>query len=238
MTTSNNQPVADNQTNATSEETKASSKEYNFAQLRKAREQAEYGLEQERQQRLKAEAELETLRKSRASIPEGEDDDFDDSEPYIDKKSLKKHLKRAKQENRQEIVQDVEQRVQKAVEEERKRNEELRMKFEYPDFNEILNEENAQKLMDKRPQLAQKILRIPDEQLRKELAYQAIKELNIHKKEEPKSNVQDQINKNQKPLYYTPSGMGAPGSNAVDFSEVGQKNAWENMKKLIKNRRS
>lgn len=236
MTTDTSQNPSEN--SPQSEEAKQSNKEYNFAQLRKAREQADIEKEQERQARMRLEQELDNLKRSRSSIPEGEDDIDDDSEPYIDKKSLKKHLKRSKLETAREITQDIEQKVQNAVAEERKRNDELRMKLEYPDFNEVLNEETAQKLMEKRPQLAQKILKIPDEQLRKELAYQAIKELGLHKKEEPKSTIQDQISNNKRSLYYTPSGMSGPSGNPVDFSETGQKKAWEMMQSKIKSRRA
>lgn len=234
----NNEITSTNNQQVELDDSKTSNKEHNFAQLRKSKEQAEYERDSERQARQRLETEIASLKNSKPAIPEGEDDDFDDSEPYIDKKALKKHLSKMEKRNDEKINQRAEEISRKAIEDERRRNQDFRLKAEYPDFNEILTEDNAQKLLEKKPELAQKILRIPDEQLRKEMAYQAIKDLNIHKKEEVKTNVQDRIAQNQRSPYYMPSNVGTPPSAASDFTEQGKKAAYAKMQDLLKNRRA
>jgi hypothetical protein len=101
-----------------------------------------------------------------------------------------------------------------------------------------MNEETVQKLATSHPQLAEKILKIPDENLRKEMAYQTIKTLSLHKPEDKKSTVQDQINQKQRSYYYRPTGIATPPiTDSSDFSEVGKKQAYEKVQALIRAKR-
>lgn len=237
MTTnqSNNQEIVTNsQQDATP--SKSNDKEYNFAQLRKKQEQTEYELNKEREERARLTEQVETLKSQKSKTDD--DDDDNDAEPYIDKKTLKKHIRKLKEENETIITQKAEEIANRVLEQERKNNEVYRLKSMYPDFNEVLNEQTAQKLSERHPELADKILKVPDEQLRKEMAYQAIKSMNLHKPDAPKTNTQDQINQKQRTPYYYPSGVANPAANSVsDFSDVGKKQAWEKMQSLIKNRK-
>ena len=230
-----NQDSPDNSQN-TATPSKSNDKEYNFAQLRKKQEQTEYELNREREERARLAEQIETLKNQKPKIDDEDDDN--DAEPYIDKKTLKKHIRKLKEENETIITQKAEEIANKVLEQERKNNEVYRLKTMYPDFNEVLNEQSAQKLSERYPELADKILKVQDEQLRKEMAYQTIKTMNLHKPDPPKTETQDQINQKQRSHYYYPSGVATPPSvGSSDFSDVGKKQAWEKMQTLIKNRR-
>lgn len=238
MTTQNtSQESLDNTQNAQTP-SKPNDKEYNFAQLRKKAEQTEYELGREREERAKLSEQVEALKAQNSQTTVQDDDDDGDNEPYIDKKTLKKHIRKLKEENETIITKKAEEIANRMLEQERRNNEVYRLKTMYPDFYDVLNEQTAQKLSEKHPELADKILKIPDEQLRKETAYQTIKSMNLHKPDPPSTNTQDQINQKQRSHYYYPSGIATPAANnTTDFSEVGKKQAWEKMQSLIKNRK-
>lgn len=204
------------------QEQKPSDKEYNFAQLRKQ-------VEQERAARLQAEEKANQLMQQHAQKQSGDDDDHDD-EPYIDKRRLKKELVKVVQQTSSDTDTKINNAVQKALSEER-RNMWLKNNA---DFYEVMN--HAQKFAEKDPELAETILEMPDTFERQKLVYKNIKALGLHKKEEPKSTIQDTVNKNQRNPYYQPSGVGtAPYASQADYSPAGQKNAHDKMQEL-KNR--
>ncbi len=241
MSTDSTQTVqqsAENQTQESS--TKSKDKELNFAALRRQKEQAEHELQQERDRRTALEAQIEANKAQAISTQhpsQDDEDDLDDNEPYVDKKSLKRHLRKFERINDEKITRKAEEIAQKLLADERKAYQEIRLKSEMPDFEHVVTEESAQRLSEKYPDLAKRILKVADENLRKELAYQTIKDLSLHKKEEPKSNVQEQIAAKQRVPYYYPSNIASPPATSTDFSETGKKNAYEKMQSLIKNRR-
>lgn len=198
---------------------KQSDKEYNFAQIRKQ-------LEQERAARQQAEEKANQLMAQHAQKQHVDDDDGDD-EPYIDKKRLKKELVKVVQQTNTDTDTKINNAVQKALAEER-RNSWMKNN---PDFYDVMN--HAQKFAEKDPELAETILEMPDTFERQKLVYKNIKALGLHKKEEPKSSIQETVNKNQRNVFYQPSGIAAaPYAATADFSETGQKNAHQKMKEL------
>lgn len=205
-----------------------SDKEYNFAQLRKQ-------LEQEKQARLQTEQRLAQMEQERASPKQSYVNDDDDSdEPYIDKKTFRKELSRFGQDINKTIDQKAEEKARTMLEQERQSN----FYKQNPDFNQIMSPDMIQKFAEKHPDTAESLLEMPDGFARQKLLYRAMKDVGIHKKEEPKQSMQDAINSNKKPLYYQPAGVNAPPYAAAgDFSPAGQKNAYEKMKGLINNRR-
>ena len=209
----------DSQEQPIQEQAKQSDKEYNFAQIRKQ-------LEQERAARVSAEEKAAQLMAQHAQKQHMDDDDGDD-EPYIDKRRLKKELVKVVQQTNTDTDTKINNAVQKALAEERRN---MWMKNN-PDFYEVMN--HAQKFADKDPELAETILELPDTFERQKLVYKNIKALGLHKKEEPKSTIQDTVNRNQRSPYYQPSGVGsAPYASQADFSDSGQKNAYTKMKEL------
>lgn len=198
-------------------------KEYNFAQLRKQAEQERYY----RQQAELKTAELEKQLQNKAQS--ANEDDDDDSEPYVDKRKLKKELSKFEQNSKQVTQSEVQRQVQQALSEERKQN----WMKNNPDFYEVM--QHAEKFAQKDPELAETILEMPDTFERQKLVYKNIKALGIHKKEEPKVSIQETIDKNKRSPYYQPSGVGsAPYASAGDFSDSGQKNAYAKMQDLKK----
>lgn len=193
-------------------------KELNFAKLREQ-------LNQERQARLQSEQRIQELEKSRQMAPP--DDEDDDGEPYVDRRKLRKELGRVVQQTKQETQSEIKQAVAQALNEERKQN----WMKNNPDFYEVM--QHAQKLADKDPELADTILELPDGFERQKLVYKNIKALNLHKKEEPKPSIQETIDRNRRSPYYQPSGVGtSPYASQSDFSQSGQKSAYEKMQQL------
>lgn len=203
-----------------------SDKEINFAKVRKQLEEERYA----RQVAEQKAAEIEKVYQERMAamkrdIPEGEDEP--DDEPYVDHKRLAKKLAKFEQNLEQKIDKKAEEKASRIFEEHRKQ-EWLRNNA---DFYEIMG--HAQAFADRDPELAETILQMPDTFERQKLVYKNIKALNLHKKEEPKSSVQDKIEANRRSPYYQPSGVASPGySTGGDFSSVGQKNAYQKMQEL------
>lgn len=199
---------------------KATDKELNFAQLRQQ-------IERERQEKLQLKNEIENLKKVVQDKPAIAEDDDSDDEPYVDHKRLKKELGKVIKQSSTETANAVQTAVNKALAEERQK---MWLKSN-PDFYEVM--QHAQTFADKDPELAETILEMPEGFERQKLVYKNIKALGLHKKEEPKSNVQDKIEQNRRSPYYQPSGVAnAPYSTTGDFSPTGQKSAYDKMKEL------
>lgn len=205
------------------DQTQSDTKEYNFAQLRKQVEQERAARQQAEQEKIQLMEQINRVATQKLAV----DDDDADDEPYIDRKRLKKELVKVVEKTTSDTDTKINNAVQKALAEER-RNTWMKSN---PDFYEVMN--HAQKFAEKDPELAETILEMPDTFERQKLVYKNIKALGLHKKEEPKSSIQDTVNKNQRNPYYQPSGIGtAPYASTADFSDVGQKNSYQKMKEL------
>lgn len=213
------------QDNQSPAEAKVSDKELNFRALEQKYKQQLELVERKAQE---AERKVQELEQRKAAL---QDEDEDDSEPYVDKKRLSKTLNRFGQSTKSDI-QNAMESAKAAAKEELK--QELWLD-QNPDFHDIL-ENNAEKLYQANPELAKSILKMPEGFERNKLAYQNIKALGLHKPPEKQSSIQDKIDANRRSPYYQPSGVGtAPYSNGGDFSPSGQKNSYDQMQAL-KNR--
>lgn len=202
-------------------EQKQNDKELNFRALEQKYQRA---LDQERQAREIAEA---ATRDALSRRPAQEDED-DDSEPYVDKKRLKKTMSQFGQNTQSEIQKAMEIAKQSA-------KEELKQEMwleNNPDFYDIL--QHAEKFAKKAPKLAETILRMPEGFERQKLVYQNIKELGIDKPKVEESSIQQKVDANRRGPYYQPTGMGsAPyAGQQSDYSPSGQKTAYDKMKEL------
>jgi hypothetical protein len=100
-----------------------------------------------------------------------------------------------------------------------------------PDFHEVLS--HAEKLALKDPELAESLLEMPEGFERQKLVYKTIKSQGLHKPEVKPSSIQDKIDSNRRGAFYQPTGVGsAPYSSQGDFSQGGQKQAYEKMQEL------
>lgn len=201
------------------QEPKANEKELNFRRLE---EKYERQLSQERQKREEAERAVQQY--SQQKIQEDEEDD---SEPYVDHKKLNKTLSKFGQ-NTQTEIQKAMEIAKKTAKEELKREMWLESN---PDFYDVLN--HAERFAQKAPKLAETILKMPEGFERQQLVYQNIKELGLHRAEEKQQSIQDKIDANRRSPFYQPSGVGAaPYAPVGDFSQNGQKQAYDKMKEL------
>ncbi len=195
-------------------------KEYNFAMLNKklqAETQARIEAERRAEEALKASQARQTL-----------DDDDDGDEPYVDHKRLNKKLSSFEKSMEQKIEQKAEL-IARAMVEKQKHESWLKAN---PDFKEVL-EKYADKFAAADPDLADSILEMPDNFERQKLVYKNIKALGLHKPPVHQQSIQDKIDANRRSPYYQPSGVGtAPYSGQGDFSQAGQKNAYDKMKEL------
>lgn len=201
------------------ETAKVSDKELNFRQL-----QAKYEkqLEQERLARLEAERKAQEWEKRQL-----ESDDEDDDDPYIDRKKLAKNLEKFGQKTKEYTKSEIQKAVGEALDNERKQNW-LKLNN---DFYDVM--QHAEKLANLDPELAETILKMPDNFERQKLVYRQIKTLGLHKPKEEKSDVQNRIDQNRRSPYYQPSGVAsAPYAGGGDFSPSGQKNAYQRMQEL------
>jgi len=191
-------------------------KEFNFRQIEKQ-------LQQERAARMEA----ERLLAERHQIPEETDDE---SEPYVDHKKLNKKLAKFGEATLKQTKAEIEQAVKAAVMQDR--NE--RYLKQNPDFYKVI-EQHAQKIEDMDPDLAESILHMPQGFQRDVLVYKNIKALGLDKPAVKQQTTQEKVDSNRKSPYYQPHGVGtAPYSSSSDFSDAGQKQAYEKMQALKK----
>ncbi len=211
---------------AQADNTAPNNKEINFrAQEKAMKDHYERQLAQERSERERLVAELENAKKMTVV------DDDDDSEPYVDKKKLVKTLDKFGKQHQQQTQSDIQNAVQMALKEERKKN----WLEKHSDFDKIL--EGADKLYEADPELAETILAMPPSFERQKLVYKNIKALGLDKEKQREPSIQEQIDAKKRGQYYQPSGLGsAPYAGVTsDFSQSGQKSAYEKMKNLIGN---
>jgi hypothetical protein len=207
------------------QENKQDAKEYNFRLL-------ERRLQMETQARMEAERKAQELEKRNAAKHEEEEED--DPEPYVDKKKLNKQLNKFGQNTQQDIQKAMEQ-AKYAAKEELKQEMWLEKN---DDFEQVMSEKNTEKFFHEHKELANTILRMPDNFERQKLVYQTMKRLGIDKPPQKQSDVQQKIDANRTKGAYQPSGVGAaPYVSGGDFSESGQKAAYDKVQALKKNLR-
>lgn len=196
--------------------------------LTRQRKYYEKQLEQERNARAQAEERAAQVEKvAQSKLRSNDDDDYDNDEPYIDKKTLERKLSKVTQKTFEETDNRINSAVQRALSEERKNT----WMKNNPDFYDVMG--HAEKFAQRDPELAETILEMPDSFERQKLVYKNIKALGIHKKEEPRPSIQETVDKNRRSPYYQPSSVGSPPYAAAgDFSPTGQKAAHDKMKEL------
>ncbi len=201
-------------------ENKVSDKELNFRNL-----EAKYQRELAQERAARAEVERKLEEKTRPHSPDDEDND---GEPYVDNKKLNKKLANFAQQQNQQTQSDIQKAIDTAVAAERKAN----WLKNNSDFYDVL--QHAEKFAQHDPELAETILQMPEGFERQKLVYKNIKSLGLHKPEAKPPSIQEKIDANRRSPYYQPSGVGsAPyAGSQSDFSQTGQKQAYEKMQEL------
>lgn len=207
--------------NQIQDQVQPSDKEINLGRMRAKYEQ-ELNYERSRREDLERQMHLSQQR----SAPVQEEDD-DESEPYVDHKKLNKKLNKFGQNTQNEIKNAMKQAKELA-------KEELKQEFfldNHSDFHDVL--EKVDQFAAKYPKLADNILKMPAGFERQKLVYQTIKELGMDKPEQKAKSIQETVDEKRRGPYYQPSGVGsAPYQSASDFSTGGQKQAYDKMKEL------
>jgi hypothetical protein len=204
---------------AQSEINKISDKELNFRALENKYKRL---LEEERNARLEAEKRAQEIERMKQMH---QDDDEDDDDPYLNKKRFKKETARMSEELKNVTKKEIQNAIQEAIQKER---EEAWIR-QNSDFMDVMK--HADKLVLELPDLAESILKMPDNFERQKLVYNTIKNLSLHKPKD--TSIQDKIDANRKGAHYQPSGVGTGGySIQGDFSMGGQKAAYEKMQQL------
>ena len=205
-----------------------SDKELNFRALENKYKRE---LENERMARMEAEKKSQELERNRASARDDDDDD-DDDEHYIPKKKFKKEQARLSNEIKTSTQQEIKQAVAQAIEKERT-DAWLNTNN---DFENVMK--NADKLVIEHPELAQQLLKMPDNFDRQKLVYYNIKKLGLDKPKQPEKSTQERIDENRRSPYYQPSGVSnSPYTTQGDFSPSGQKAAYDKIQQLKKSLR-
>lgn len=212
----------------TQEIAKANDSETNLVNLRKKAEKLEREAMQEREARIRMEAQLEAMK----HIPTHQDveqDEEDDGDPYVAKKTLEKKMSKWEERLLKKIEVQAEAKTMQIFEKQRQQS----YLNENKDFDQVLNPENLQYLIDNHPSIANSILEQPEGFSRKKLAYETLKALK-KPPEAAKPSIQEQLKNNERSLYYSPTSYGNPPSaSTVDFSPQGRKQAHDAMRKLI-----
>lgn len=196
-----------------------SDKELNFQRLREERERDRIEKEREREARIRAEMKAEMANRELEQFKEmmkpKEADPFDSEDIDPD---LKTRLQRKLANERQEIIKEAEKIAESVYE--KRRDQELkssvpqRLKYEFNDYDQIMNEQNIIELEQNHPAFTKAVLQIPDEYERKKLAYEYIKNTQTKKTKENLS-IKEKVNENMQNPYYIPSSSGTP--SAVEF---------------------
>src|SRR5215470_2003507 len=162
-------------------EQKPNDKELNFRAL-EAKFQKQ--LEQEKAEKLEMQRQIQELREKTQKHTER--DEEDDAEPYVDHKKLEKKLAYLEKKLEEKFDKRAEEKSSKMIQKEK----EQAWLENNPDFYEVM-QQNAEKLMQKAPHLADAILRMPDGFERQKLVYYNIKSLDLDKPEAKQPSVQE-----------------------------------------------
>lgn len=194
-----------------SQEAKRNDAEVNFAALRKKTEALEAQLQQSEQERLQQRQMLEQMQ-SRFQPAQDEFDSLPGDE-LIDKAKLQRIRERDRENFRKE-AETVARQTYAQLDNE---NFAKRLKYAYPDYDQVVNESNAEKLQEQDPEFMSLLAHVKDEFERREMAYKKMKKL-AQAEEKPKVKAQDVVNENRQAggNFYTPSGQG-PMMNPYAF---------------------
>jgi len=189
-----------------------SDKELNFRRLEALRDN-------EREARLRAELQAESFRNEldqlKQMLTPKEKDPLDDApDEYVDTNRLKAKLaqERAAFERRAEEIARRTYEQQRSEDE--KKNYLGRLRTEFRDFDEVLNENNIVALEKTDPVFLKAVMQIPDDYERRKLAYEHIKSRNSSAPVS-KPSIRETVEENAKNPHYIPPGSGTPA--AVEF---------------------
>lgn len=183
----------------------------NFANLRKKTEM----LEQEISKRdAMLQQQQETINQIQQRFAPQERDEMDSiaDDELLDKSKFKRLLEK----ERTKILKDVENVAVQAYQKYEQGNFQSRLANAYPDYENVVTQENAEKLQEKDPEFYAALSEIKDDYKRREFAYKKMKK--IAEESKPKVKAQDVVDENRKTQgnYFAPQGQ-SPSANPYGF---------------------
>ena len=202
-----------NQEAAKTQEAARNDQEGHFAKLRKKTEALEMALH-ERDQMLQKQQQM--LEQMQARFQPQDRDEFDSlpDEELIDKAKFKRALEK----ERQRILKDAETVARQTYQKIDAENYQRKIYSAYPDYDQVVTEQGAEKLREKDPEFFAALSKIGDEYERRELAYKKIKRL-VQEDSRPIVKAQDVANENRVVgnNYYAPGGQSLMSSTSSEF---------------------
>ena len=163
----------------------------NFARLEAAKQV-------EREARIRAEMERDMLKKQieTANAPK-EVDPLDGVEDYIDKERLQLIREKDRAAFKKE-AEDIANRTYEARKlEEDKRNYLPKLKSQFKDYDEVMNEKNIAELEEKAPAFLASVLKVQDDYERRLLTYEYLKSQQAKPAEPQKASIKERVEENQ-----------------------------------------
>jgi hypothetical protein len=196
----------------TQTDTQKNDREINFEKLRKKTEV----LEQELQKRdAMLRDQQQALNQLQSHFQPKQIDEIDSlpDDELLDKAKFKRIFEKERQNLRKEAEEVARQTYAKLDNE----NYQQKLYSAFPDYDQIVNSSNAEKLQEKDPEFMSLLAEVKDEYKRREMAYKKMKKIS-QEEEKPRVKAQDIVNENKQTAgsYYSPGGQG-PSSNPYAF---------------------
>lgn len=209
-----------------------SDKELNFRRLEAAREQ-------ERERAVRAEMQAEAMRNELNEIKQmlqpKESDPLDGAEDYVDPARLRAKLDKERAHFKKEAKAIAKQTYEEERKEDERKNFLPRLKSQFPDYDQVMNETNIAALEQADPVFVETLMEVSDEYSRRSKAYKKIKALQAAPKPEEKS-IKAKVEENARNPYYMPPSTATPAG--IDFdvgSKVARDAAYAKLKAAQKN---
>jgi hypothetical protein len=220
-----------NQAANQAQEQRKSDQEINFAALRKKTEALEAEL-QKRDQMMQQQHQMIQQLQNRFPDQRDELDSLPDDE-LLDKAKFKRLIEKERSSMRKEAEEVARQTYQKIDSE----NYQHKLYSAFPDYDQVVNNANAEKLQEKDPEFMSLLAEVKDEYKRREMAYKKMKKLaQAEEDARVKVKAQDVVNENRQTgsNFYSPGGQG-PSANPYAFefdvkSPEARKKAYERLK--------
>ncbi len=196
----------------------------NFARLEAAKQA-------ERDARIRAEMERDLLKQQieSANAPK-EVDPLDGVDDYIDKERLQLIRQKDKAAFQKEAEVIANRTYEARKQEEDKKNFLPKLKSQFQDYDQVMNEKNIAELEEKSPAFLKSVLKIQDDYERRLLTYEYLKAQQTRPAEE-KASIKERVEENQKNPYYIPSGSGTPTALEFDIkSKSARDQAYQKLK--------
>lgn len=187
-----------------------SDKEFNFRRLEKKAEALEQALHERDEMLKRQQTTLEQLQARFA--PERDEFDSLPNEELIDKARFIRVLEKERERNKREAEEVARQTYQRIDSE----NYVQRLQSKYPDYDQVVNASNAEKLQETDPDFVAVLSEVKDEFKRREMAYKRIQK--VLAEEKPRAKAQELVQENRQAAanFFTPHGQ-SPMMNPHGF---------------------